>query len=160
MTTYLPVPYAAQIQGWGTDPNFGLIRLFRAKKCLIRLSRQNLTLIRFSRPKLPLIRFSRNRGSLIILLIPTAFWSDHLHTMVETRIQTIAPTLIRLWLYPRALEEVMIRPSCARSIYGQTQLRLQPFMIRLKPAQYWFWSNSSAIEIVWTEKSLTHEQIS
>ena len=39
-----------------------------------------------SRPKLPLIRLFRTE----------VFWSDHLQTIVQTQIQTIAQTLIRL----------------------------------------------------------------
>ena len=118
--------------GWGPDPNFRLIGLFRQKLSLIRLSRRKFTLIRHFRPKV--------------------FWSDHLQTMVQTQILTIAQTIIRLWSGSSALEEVMIRPSYAQSIYGQTQLRLQPFMIRLKCARDQFWSDSSALELVWSEK--------
>ena len=80
--------------------------------------------------------------------------------MVQTQIQTIAQTLIGLWSDSSALEEIIIRPRCARSIYGRTQLRLQPFMIRLKSARKKFWSDSSAIEIVWSEKNFTYEKIS
>ena len=50
--------------------------------------------------------------------------------MLQTQIQTIAQTLIRLRSDSSALEEVMIRPSC----YDQTRL--------------------------WSEKSFTYEQIS
>ena len=146
--------------GWGPDPNFCLIRLSRPKLSLIRLSRRKFTLIRLSRPKIPLIRLSRHKRSLIRLFSPKAFWSDHLQTMVQTQIQTIAQILIRIWSDSRALEEVTIRPSCARSIYGQTQLRLQPFMIRLKCARNQFWSDWSALEIVWSEKNFTYEKIS
>ena len=107
-----------------------------------------------------LIRLSRHKGSLIRLFRPKAIWSDHLQTMIQTRIQTIAQTLIRLWSDSSALEEVMIRPSCARSIYGQTQLRLQLFMIRLKCARNQFWSDSSALKILWSEKYFTYRKIS
>ena len=116
--------------GWGPDPNF----------CLIRLSR----------PKIPLIRLYR----------PKVFWSDHLKTTIQTQIRTIAQTLIRLWSDSSALEEVMIRPSCARSIYGQTQFRLQLFMTRLKCARNKFRSESNSLEIVWSEKNFTYEKIS
>ena len=37
---------------------------------------------------------------LIRLSRPREFWSDHLQTMVQTQIQTIAQTLIRLWSDP------------------------------------------------------------
>ena len=100
---------------WGPNPNYCLIRTSRSKLNLIRLSWRKLTLIRFFRPKIPLIRLCRHEGSLIILFRPTAFWSDHLQTMIQTQIQTIAQTLIRLWSESSALEEVMIRPSCACS---------------------------------------------
>ena len=80
---------------------------------------------------------------------PKVFWSDHLRTMVQTQIQTIAQILIRLWSDSSALEEVMIRPSSARSFYGQNQLHLQPFVIRLKCARIRFWSELSAREKVW-----------
>ena len=138
------------IPGWGPDPNLLLIRLSRPKLSLIRISRRKFTLIRLSRPKWLLIRLSR----------PKVFWSDHLQTMVQTQIQTIAQTLIRLWSDSNALEEVMIRPSCARSSYDQTKLRLQLFMIRLKCAPNRFWSDSSALEIVWSETDFTYEKIS
>ena len=144
--------------GWGPDPNFRLIRLSRPKLSLIGLSRLKLTLIRLSRPKLPLVWLSRHKGSLIRLFRPKA--SDHLQTMVQTQIQTIAQTLIRIWSDSSPLEEVTIRPSSTRSIYGQTQLRLQSLMIRLKRARNWFWSDSSALKIVWSEKDFTYEQIS
>ena len=108
--------------GWSPDPNFSLIRLSRPKLSLIRLSRGKFTLIRLSRPKIPLIRLSRHKRSLIRLFRPTVFWSDHLQTMVQTQIQTIAQTLIRLcsdskrfWSDPVALESFMVRPSCAYS---------------------------------------------
>ena len=118
--------------GWGRDSNFRLIRLSRPKLSLIRLSRRKLTLIRLSRPKLPLIRLSRHKRSLIRLFRPKTFWWDHLQTVVQTQIQTIATTLIRIWSDSSALEEVMIRPSCARSIYDQTEARSIPDLIRLK----------------------------
>ena len=130
------------------------------KLSLFRLSRRKLILIRLSRSKLPLIRLSRHRGSLIRLFRPKGFWSDHFQTMVQTQLQTICQTLIRLWSNLSALEEVMIRPSYARRIYGQTQLRLQPFMIKLKRAQNRFWSDSSALEKVWSEKDFRYEQTS
>ena len=146
--------------GWGPDPNLLLIRLSRPKLSLIRISRRKFTLIRLSRPKWPLIRLSRHRRSLTRLFRPKVFWSDHLQTMVQTQIQTIAQTLIRQWSDSNALEEVMIRPSCARSSYDQTQLRLRLFLIRLKCAPNRFWSDSSALEIVWSETDFTYEKIS
>ena len=87
-----------------------------------QIYRRKLTLIRLSRLKTPLIRLSRHKGSLIRIFRPKAFWSNHLQTMVQTQIQTIAQTLISLSSDSKTLEEFMIRPSCARSIYGQTQL--------------------------------------
>ena len=111
--------------GWGPDPNFRLIRLSRPK----------ISLIRLSRPKIPLIRLSRHKRSLIRFFRPKAFWSDHLQTKVQTQIQTTTQILIRLWLDSSAFEEIMTRPSRARSIYGQTHLRLKPFMVRLKRAR-------------------------
>ena len=45
-----------------------------------------------------------------------SFWSDHLQTMVQTQIQTIAQTSIRLSSDSSALEEAMIRLKCARKI--------------------------------------------
>ena len=45
---------------------------------------------------------------------------------------------IRLRSDSSALEEVMIRPSGARSIHGQTQLCLHSFMIRLQRARNQF----------------------
>ena len=110
--------------------------------------------------KWPLIRLSRHRRSLTRIFRPKVFWSDHLQTMVQTQIQTIAQTLIRLWSDSNSLEEVMIRPSCARSSYDQTQLRLQLFMIRLKCAPNRLWSDSSALEIVWSETDFNYEKIS
>ena len=104
-----------QNPGWGPDPNFLLIRLSRPKLYLIRLSRQKLTLIRLSRRKIPLTRLSRHKGSLIRLFRPKAFWSGHLQTMVQTQIQTVSHTSIRLWSNSSALEEVMIRLKCARN---------------------------------------------
>ena len=83
-----------------------LIRHSRPELSLIRLSRQKLTLIRHSRPKLPRIRLSRHKESLIRLFRPKPFWSDHLQTMLQTKIQTIAQTLIRLWSDSSALEIV------------------------------------------------------
>ena len=80
--------------------------------------------------------------------------------MFQTQIQIITHTLIRLWSDSSALEEIIIRPSCARSIYCQTQLRLQPFMIKLKPDRNRFWSGSSELETVRSEKEFTSEQIS
>ena len=80
--------------------------------------------------------------------------------MVQSQIQTIAQTLIRLLSDSSELEEVMITPRCARSIYGQTQLRLQPFMIRLKVVRSRFLPDSIALKIVWSEKDFTHEKIS
>ena len=149
------------IPGWGPDPKFcliilsrpklSLIRLSRRKFTLIRHSRRKFTLIRLSRPKIPLIRLSRRKKSLIRLFRRKVFWSDHLQTMVQTQIHTVAHTLVRLWSDSSALEEVMIRPSCARSIHGQTQLRLHSIMIRLKCARNQFWSDSSALDIVWSE---------
>ena len=48
----------------------------------------------------------------------------------------------------RDINQTMIRLKCARSIYGQTQLRSQPFMIRLKRARkslirerFYLWTN-------------------
>ena len=156
--------------GWGPDPNFCLIRHSRPKLSLIRFSRRKFTLIRLSRPKLPLIRLcrpklplirlSRHKRSLNRLFRPNVFWSDQLQATAQTQIQTIAQTLIRLWSDSSAFKEVMIKPSCARCFYGQTQLRLQPFMIRLKCARSRFWSDSSALEIVWLEKDFPYEKIS
>ena len=136
--------------GWGPDPNL----------LLIRLSRPNLSLIRICKRNFTLIRLSSHRRSLTRLFRPKVFWSDHLQTIVQTQIQTIARTLIRLWSDSNALEEVMIRTSCARSSYDQTQLRLQLFMIRLKCAPNRFWSDSSALEIVWSETDFTYANIS
>ena len=150
-----------RIPGWGPDQNLLLIRLSRPKLSLIRISRRKFTLIRLSRPKWTLIRLCRHRRSLTRLFRPKVFWSDHLQTMVQTQIQTIAQTLIRLWSDSNALEEGMIKPSCARSSYDQTELRLQLFMIdRLKCAPNRFWSDSSALEIVWSETDFTYEKIS
>ena len=122
--------------------------------CLIRLFRTQINPNQPFQTKVTLIRLSRHRGSLIRLFRTKTFWSDNFQTIVQTQIHTIALTLIRLWSDSIALEEVMIRPSCAQSIYGQTQLRLQPFMIRLKCAQNRFWWDSSALEKVWSENDL------
>ena len=103
---------------------------------------------------------SDHRRSLTRLFRSKVFWSDHLQTMVQTQIQTIAQNLIRLWSDSNALEDVMIRPKCARSSHDQTQLRLQLFMIRLKCAPNRFWSDSGALEIVWSETDFTYEKIS
>ena len=153
----------ASCPGWGPDPNFCLIRLSRPKLSLIRLYRRRLTLIRLSTPKLPLIRLSRHKGSLTRLFRPKVFWSEHLQTMVQTQIQTIAQTLIRLM--NQTYDHIQVRstrlwsdPVASRSIYGQTQLLLQPFMIRLKRARNRFWSDSTALEIVWSEKSFTYQK--
>ena len=80
----------------------------------------------------------QTQSVLVRLSRPKEFWSDHLQTMAQTQNQTIAQTLIRLCSDSSALEEVMIRPSCARSTYDQTQLRLKSFMIRLKRARNQF----------------------
>ena len=118
------------------------------------------TLIRLSRPKLALIRLSRHKKPLTRLFRPKVFWSDHLQTMDQTQIQTIAQTLIR---------QTMIRLKCARRGYDQTQLcskhlwsdavalaaiydqsevRSKPVLIRLKCAQsslirerFYLWKN-------------------
>ena len=91
---------------------------------------------------------------LIRLSRPKEFWSDHLQTMVQTQIQTIAQTLIGLCSDSSALEEVIIRPSCAWSIYDQTQLRLKPFMIRLKRARNQFWSDTIALKCAFDQTQL------
>ena len=127
--------------GWGPNPNFDLIRFSRPKLSLIRFSRRKLTLIRISIPKLPLIRLSRHKRLLIRIFRPKAFWSDHL--------QTIAQTLIRLW--SNALEEFMIRPSCACSHLWSdcaSEACSKAVLIRLKPARnslirerFYLWTN-------------------
>ena len=52
--------------------------------------------------------------------------------------------------------QTMSRPS----IYSQITLRLQPFMTKLKLARNRFWSDCSALEIVWSGREFTFEQIS
>ena len=113
--------------GWGADQHFCLIRLSRPKLSLIRLSRRKITQIRVSRPKLPLIRLSRHKRSLIRLFRRKAFWSDHLQTMVQTQIQNIAQTLIRIWSDSSAPETFVAHLWSSWSAFetgsGQTQVR-------------------------------------
>ena len=61
------VQVAIYYRGWGPDPKFPLVRLFRTKLSMIVLSRLKLPLIRESRLKLLLIRLSRLRRCLIRL---------------------------------------------------------------------------------------------
>ena len=93
----------------------------------------------------PLIRsLSRQKGFLIRLFGMKAFWSDHFQTMVQTQIQIIAQTLNSLWSDSSALKAFMVRPSCS-------------FMIRLKRARNRVWSDSSVLQIIWSEKGFTYE---
>ena len=69
------------------------------------------------------------------------FWSDNLQTIVQTPIQSIAQTLIRLWSGSRGYDQTQMRskhlwsgPVVYAAIYDHTEVRSKPVLIRLKCA--------------------------
>ena len=138
------------------DLNQTMIRPnFRLKYSLIRLSRGHL-------PSWPLW----SKTVKIAIISPLVHYPKHLHSPTSSPCRVELPShlaffstltlwsILRLrwsWSDPSALEEVMIRPNCARSRFWSDPSALEEVIIRPNCARIRLWSDFSVQIYLWSD---------